>query len=88
MACENQPTKIQFFKNFTNWKNSIIFTEINTVTQPFALRNYDGWEGYIPRGTVLPYDRFQGRLLIYKIIHSLDEDFGIVDVGIQYKQLK
>src|SRR3990167_8474130 len=88
MAGENQPTKIQFFKNFTNWKNSIIFTEINTVTQPFALRNYDGWEGYIPRGTVLPYDRFQGRLLIYKIIHSLDEDFGIVDVGIQYKQLK
>jgi hypothetical protein len=55
------------------------------------LKNYDGWEQFIPRKDY-NYDykrsRVQGRLLIYRILHNLAEDFKIVDTQVQFKVLK
>lgn len=50
------------------------------------LRNYDGFENFIPRDTV-SRNRRQDRLLVYKIFHNLEEDFNLISTKIQFKQI-
>lgn len=54
------------------------------------LKNYRGYEAYIGRvlANVNPArPRIQGRLLIAEIIHTLAEDFKIIDVTVEYKKI-
>ena len=89
-----EPTSIEFFNNVTQYNNGTVQALIDNVANPLAMKDYYGFEGYIPRKTILnPADpeykkRMQGRLLIYKIINIFDEGFKITTTDIQYKKLK
>ena len=55
------------------------------------LKQYNGWWNQIPRKEISASanrDRVQYRLLMYKIIHTFEEDFKIVSSVIQYKNIK
>ena len=83
----NKPTRIEFYDEEMN---PLAIME-EGIQGPRYLKLYDGWRQFIPRkqASVSPTrDLIQDRLLIYKIIHNLDEDFRISEVIIQYKVLK
>lgn len=55
------------------------------------LKQYNGWWNQIPRKDISVSsnrERIQYRLLLFKIIHSFEEDFKITSTTIQYKNLK
>lgn len=55
------------------------------------LKQYNGWWNQIPRKEVsvsATRQRLQYRLLLFKIIHSFEEDFKVASTTIQYKNLK
>lgn len=81
-----KPDRIEFYD-----ENQVLLCFLDVSQGPLYLKNYRGWEKGIPRK--LPNaggfrDRVQGRVLIYKIIHTLQEDFGVINTAIQYKPIK
>lgn len=52
------------------------------------LQDRRGFEDWIPRKDAAPRDRIQGRVLFCRIIHNLEEEFHVVDVGTMYAKLK
>lgn len=79
----NKPTDIEFYDTNMNLKATI-----NQATQgQYWMKNYNGYEGDVPRDANSPENRVQGRALIYKIIHNLAEDFTVVNTGVSYKIL-
>jgi hypothetical protein len=85
---DNKPTRAEFFNNLPQLLNNDVQAVLDTATNPLAFKDYYGFEQYIPRKTSIPRDRMQGRLLIFKIIHNLDEDFRISSTDVQFKPLK
>jgi len=85
---DNKPVRIEFFNNLSQLLVDDVQAVLDTTTNPLALKDYYGFEQYIPRKTAPPRNRMQGRLLIFKIIHNLDEDFRITSTDVQYKALK
>jgi len=85
---DNKPTKVEFFNTLSQLLNNNVQAELDTATNPTALKDYYGFEQYIPRKLAAPNNRMQGRLLVFKIIHNLDEDFRITTTDVQYKALK
>jgi hypothetical protein len=83
-----KPTLVQFFDNLEQALTSDVQCELDTLSNPLALKNYYGFEQYIPRRSAAPYNRMQGRIILYKIIHNLAEEFKVISVGVQYKKLK
>ena len=81
-------TKVEFFNDISQVKSNEPQAVLDTATNPLALKDYYGFEQFIPRKTDAPNYRMQGRIVLYKIIHNLEEDFKITDVGVQYKLLK
>lgn len=83
----DKPKKIQFLD-----ENDLVMCELSQASKgPLYLKKYDGWEQFIPRKQA-SYDvnehRVQNRLLVYKIIHTFEEEFNVKNVVIQYKILK
>ena len=88
---DNKPQKVQFFNNMAQHDANQKQAELDTVATPGHLKNYYGFEQYIPRKLASVDSntpRMQGRLLIFKIIHNLQEDFKVIDTEVQYKALK
>ena len=85
---DNKPVKVEFFNDLPQLLAGNVQAELDTVTNPLALKDYYGFEQFIPRKTAAPKNRMQGRLLIFKIIHNLDEDFRVSTTDVQYKLLK
>jgi hypothetical protein len=85
---DNKPVKVEFFNDLPQLLAGNVQAELDTVTNPQALKDYYGFEQFIPRKTAAPKNRMQGRLLIFKIIHNLDEDFRVSTTDVQYKLLK
>ena len=83
-----KPTSIRFYNEFDQYENAQLQAEIDNVANPLAMKDYYGFEGYIPRKLDPPNRRVQGRLLIYNIINIFDEGFKITTSDIQYKKLK
>ena len=82
-----KPTAVEFFDEY---EGPVIY-RMDASIGPLYLKMYNNWEQGIGRKlvSVSPNrDRIQGRLLIWKIIHTAQEDFRVVDVGIQFKVLK
>ena len=82
-----KPIDVQFFKE----KNGVIQCSLNSTLSPLYLKNYGGWAQWIPRiidSVNSDRPRLQGRVVVYKIIHNLASEFTLVDVGVQYKNLK
>lgn len=83
-----KPTKVEFFNTMDQAVQNNVQAELDTVTNPLALKDYNGFEQYIPRKTAPPKDRVQGRLAVYKIMHNLAEEFKVISTQVQAKKLK
>lgn len=82
-----KPTRIDFFNTFTQALTSNVQAVLDN-SNPLFLKDYNGYEQYIPRKSIAPNDRMQGRMLLYKVINDTDDDFVMSSVDIQYKPLK
>lgn len=82
----SKPEKIYFYDSYQDYIannfSSVVDSSINVI------KNYYGYECYIPRKAVTPNYRQQGRVVLFKIVSSADEDFVISSTGVQYKALK
>jgi hypothetical protein len=84
----SKPEQIYFYKSFSDYKNDAYDSVVDAVAIPLSIKNYFGYECYIPRSVVPPHYRNQGRVLIFKIVSSSDEEFLVTSTGVQYKALK
>jgi hypothetical protein len=84
---EMKPTEIVFLDEQLN--------ELSRLNEALFgtryLKQYNGWFNQIPRKELSvssKRERIQYRLLLFKIIHSFEEDFKVSSTTIQYKNLK
>lgn len=88
MDTSSKPSRIEFYKEVDGVMQCAVD---QSIQGPLYVKNYDGHECDIPRidATVSPdRHRLQGRLMIYKIIHSQPGDFRIIKSIVRYKVLK
>lgn len=78
---DNSPTSIEIYNKKTD-----TFSGLNqsVITQ---FRNYGGFENYVPRNTLTDGNRMQGRSMVYKVIHNLEEPFKIVTTQVTSKKI-
>ena len=82
-----KPTRVEFYDEY----NGTLLCFKDPSQGPLYLKNYRGFEGFIDRklaSVSLTRDRVQGRLLVYKIIHSFASPFKLISTGVQYKLIK
>jgi hypothetical protein len=84
----SKPDKIYFYDSYTDYIADNYSSVVDATSNPIAIKNYFGYECYIPRKLVAPYYRQQGRVLLFKIVSTTDEDFLVTSTGVQYKALK
>jgi hypothetical protein len=84
---DNKPTKVEFLDEDYN-----VLCKLDQASKgPLYLKDYSGWEQFIPRkdvGASAERERIQSRLLIYKIFHNLAEDFRVIESVVQFKKIK
>lgn len=84
---EVKPTAIEFYQEV----GGPMLYRIDNSLGAMYLKKYRGWEQFIGR-TLASVDpqrkRIQGRLIIWNIVHNATGDFRVVDIGIQFKELK
>jgi hypothetical protein len=84
---DNKPTKVEFLDEDYN-----VLCKLDQASKgPLYLKDYSGWEQFIPRKDVAASaerERIQSRLLIYKIFHNLAEDFRVIESVVQFKKIK
>ncbi len=85
---DNKPNRIEFFDNFEQVLSDDVQAVLDADTNVNALRDYNGFEQYVPRKVLAPNDRMQGRAMLFKIVHKKDETFKVVTTELQYKPLK
>lgn len=85
---DNKPTKVDFYTSMDEYLAGDIKSQLDTTTNPLALKDYQGFEQYIPR-RLDNKNRVQGRVLLFEITHNEeDTEFTLIDVEVQYKVLK
>ncbi len=77
-----KPDEINFYTSFDQYESG----DIKGVILKSQLKNYLGYEQYIPRRNDNG-NRVQSRVLLYEIKHSDETEFTLVDVQVQYKLL-
>ena len=83
-----KPTKIYFYDGYEDYISDNFSSVVDATSNPIAIKDYFGYECYIPRKLAAPNNRQQGRVLIYKIVNENEEDFLVTTTGVQYKALK
>ncbi len=84
----SKPEQVYFYESYDDYINDNYTNVIDTVAVPLSMKNYFGYECYIPRKAVAPFNRLQGRVVLFKIVSSADEEFLVASTGVQYKKLK
>jgi len=84
----SKPERIEFYDDFAQYLTAIPSSVVDATSSLVAIKNYFGYECYIPRKSVAPNYRQQGRAVIFKIVSRADENFVISSTGVQYKLLK
>jgi hypothetical protein len=84
----SKPEKIYFYSSFNDYKNDNYSSVVDANANPINIKDYYGYECYVPRKIVAPYYREQGRVMIFKITNSSNEEFLITSTSVQYKTLK
>jgi hypothetical protein len=84
----SKPEQVYFYKSYEDYKNDNYDSIVDTTVTPLAMKDYFGYECYIPRSFYPPHERNQGRVVIFKIVSSQDEEFLVATTALQYKQLK
>lgn len=83
-----KPDKIYFYDSYENYVSNSFSSVVDATVNPIAIKDYFGYECYIPRKIVAPNNRQQGRVVLFKIVSTDDEDFLVTSTGVQYKALK
>ena len=84
----SKPEQVYFYESYEDYINDNFTNVIDTVAIPLSMKDYFGYECYIPRKAVAPFNRLQGRVVLFKIVSSADEEFLVASTGVQYKKLK
>lgn len=84
----SKPEQIYFYKSYADYKTDSYDSVVDANAVPLSIKNYFGYECYIPRSIYAPYERNQGRMVIFKIVSSADEEFLVTSTAVQYKALK
>lgn len=83
-----KPDKIEFFDSMADYYAGTPSSVVDAVAVPLSIKDYLGYECFIPRKTLAPHGRQQGRYVIFKISNSSNENFMVVNTGVTYKTLK
>ena len=83
-----KPQKIYFYKSYSDYKVDNYDSVVDADAIPLSIKDYNGYECYIPRSRFSPYLRNQGRVLIFKISSTDEEEFLTTSTSVQYKALK
>ena len=83
-----KPEKIYFYDGYEDYIANNFSSVVDATVNPIFIKDYYGYECYIPRKAVAPNYRQQGRVLIFKIVSRDQEDFLVTSTGVQYKTLK
>jgi hypothetical protein len=84
----SKPEQIYFYKSLADYNIDAYDSVVDANAVPLSIKNYFGYECYIPRSIYAPYERNQGRVVIFKIVSAADEDFLVTSTAVQYKALK
>ena len=85
VASDKKPTRVEFLDAP---EGAVLAALDPSIQGPLYLKDYRGFEQYIPRKQDADRQRIQDRLLIFKVIHDKPEHFKIIDTMIDYKVLK
>ena len=85
IASDHKPTSVEFIEELDAVP---VATMSAAVHGPFYLKDYRGWEHLIPRKSVSPYGRIQGRNILVRVRHSDEGPFVMSSVRVEYKTLK
>lgn len=85
---KSKPKRIEFYGDYDDYLSGTPSSIVDAVANPINIKDYYGFECYVPRKEIAPYNRQQGRLLIFKIVSDDDENFFVSTTGVQYKTLK
>lgn len=83
-----KPTAVEIYDKY---EGPVVYMIDQATFGPLYMKRYDSWQAFIGRKLVSVSsnrDRVQGRSVVWKVIHTLPEEFRIVNVGILYKALK
>lgn len=84
----SKPEKIFFYNDYQSYVGDNYTNVVDANAVPLSIKDYHGYECYIPRRSLFPYYRQQGRVMIFKIVSETDEDFLVTSTSVQYKPLK
>ena len=84
----SKPEQVYFYKSYADYKADTYDSVVDANAVPLSIKNYFGYECYIPRSIYAPYERNQGRMVLFKIVSSADEEFLVTSTAVQYKALK
>lgn len=84
----HKPQKIYFFDTYKKYLDNDYSSVVDSTSITYKIKDYGGYECYIPRKSVSPYLRQQGRIVYFKIENNTDEDFLINVTMVQFKELK
>lgn len=84
-----KPTRVEFYETLNDERAGNIACFLDASTDSLYLKNYIGFENYVPRKDANPRDRMQGRGMIYKVKYSGNaKPIKIVDIQSFFKPLK
>jgi len=84
----SKPEKIFFYNDYQSYVGDNYTNVVDANAVPLSIKDYHGYECYIPRRSLFPYYRQQGRVMIFKIVSETDENFLVTSTSVQYKALK
>lgn len=84
----HKPEQIYFYDSYQDYIVDNFSSFVDAVAVPLSIKDYYGYECYVPRRLATPHYRQQGRVLLFKIVNSANEDFLVTSTGVQYKALK
>ena len=84
----HKPNRILFYDNYENYINGIVSSTVDSDAISYSIKDYGGYECYIPRKALAPHLRQQGRVVLFRIENDTNEDFTINATMVQFKVLK
>ena len=84
----HKPNRILFFDDYENYINGVVSSVVDSDAISYSIKDYGGYECYIPRKTLPPNLRQQGRLVLFRIENDINDDFTVNATMVQFKVLK
>lgn len=84
----HKPSKIYFYDDYESYLKDAYSSVVDSTALSYSIKDYGGYECYIPRKAVAPYLRQQGKVVLFKIVNEENEDFSVSATMVQFKELK